>query len=245
MTQNAAALLAKLLQEYEVPKGSTTEATRGFESIDDLGAWRRQYDAAHLMSLVDDTLQGMAAGGEDITMFSGALPRWYAGVFMASTPWGQRPNSNVAACGQGDIDLPKALGLLIRSGAPVILTEDDRRSLSDVLQHAQELLEANEQDMPDDVRRYLHGLICRARMIVDNIDMYGHEAVRQVALELGGAFTLQAERAERQGDPQSASKWRSAATTLTIGFMGGFGGTTGGAIAAGAGTVIKQLTSGG
>ena len=240
---NCANLLAARLRSFEAPSQQPPEQVRGFESPHDLDAWRRHADDCELIKSVDYTLQGMDAVGIGVDMFMTALPRWYAGVNFASIPWGVTTQGNGMreACSEGDINLLEAFALTIKTAGHVVLTEDDRRTLSDVLAQAQDLIESDSTDLPADVRQYLWTLIIKAQMIVDNLDMYGHEAVRQVALELGGAMTMQAERAEQHGQPERASRWRAAALTLMGGFMGG---AASGATEVAAAEVMKQITGG-
>lgn len=66
---------------------------------------------------------------------------------------------------------------------------------------------------------YLHGLISRARMVVDNSETHGAYAVREVALELGGAMIVRGGQVQAE-DPEKASRWRSAGYMLVAGVFG-------------------------
>jgi hypothetical protein len=239
-THNAAALLAVLLSEWLVPPNRRPEQVRGFEGPDDLDSWRTHTHAADLIRRVDYTIQGMDAAGEDVEMFLLALPRWYSGVHFAATPWGTTIGSPREACDQRDIDLLRALGALIKAGGPIAIDEDHKRTLADVLTQARELVEADTTMTPD-VRHYIWGLILRAQMVVDNLERYGPEAVREVALELGGAMTSQADMAASRGDAEKAGRWRSGAAMLLGGFMSGAASTGGTQALTAAEHVIKQL----
>lgn len=229
---NAAYLLSDALRGWQVPPGERPQQRRGFRDEGDLDAWRGFTQQADLVRTIDSTLQGMDADGQFVEMFLDALPRWYAGVYMAATPWNQMTEGGAGheACTDADIKLLQALGALIDSTDYVTIGEDEHRSLIDVLAQARALLEEDSDQIPKDIRHYLWGLICRAQMILDNLDNYGPEAVRQVALELGGAFVVQGQRAEAEGDAARAKSWRSAAFMLMAGFMGGGAGGVGEAI---------------
>jgi hypothetical protein len=229
---NAAYLLADALRAWHVPAGEKPQHRRGFRDESDLDAWRGFTQQADMVRTLDSMLQGMDADGRFVDMFLEALPRWYAGVYMASTPWNEMTNGGDghAACSEGDINLLQALGALIDSTDYVTIGEEEHRSLSDVLAQARKLLEEDSSHIPNDIRQYLWGLICRAQMILDNLDNYGPEALRQVALELGGALVVQGQRAEGNGDMARAQSWRSTAYLLMVGFMGGGAGGVGQAI---------------
>ncbi|GEP40118.1 hypothetical protein NPS01_37810 [Nocardioides psychrotolerans] len=237
---NAAYLLASALREFATPSAETPEARRGFSGQEDLDAWREHSRVCDLVRTVDYTLQGMDAVRINVDMFTAALPRWYAGVNFATIPWGKvtQGNGTRQVCTDGDINLLEALGLIINTTGHVALTEADRRNLSDVLEQAIELVDDASSDLPADVRQYLHTLLLKARMVVDNVEKYGHEAVRQVALELGGAMAMQAGRAQQRGDTERAGRWRAAAFQLMIGFLGGTASGGGEVLAAEA---LKQL----
>jgi hypothetical protein len=246
MTQNAAFLLADALESYAVPGNTTPERVRGFEGPNDIDAWRRHNAAVDLVRAVDHLLTGMRAAGEDVSMFDAALPRWYSGTYMATTPWGSKQNGGGPrlVCPEHDVHLLRALGAIINGWEPIKLDEADQRTLSDVLKQARELLEEESDSLPRDVRYYLWGLIQRAQMVVDNLEGYGPEAVRQVALELGGAMIVQAAHADSSGEGEKASRWRSAGYLLVGGFLTRFGDTGANALMKGAGHVVKQLNGG-
>ena len=246
MTQNAAYQLATLLHSYAAPSMTRPEDARGFGGIDDLDSWRKHAEAVELVRIVDHTLQGMDAAGVAVEMFIPAVPRWYAGVCFAKLPWGSTTSGNGMrpVCDPADIALLEALGLVVKTGGALELNEEERRSLADVLAQARDLIENDTTDMPADVRHYLWGLITRAEMIVKNLEEYGTETVRQVAFELGGAMTAQAERADAHGQEQRAGKWRAAAKHLMIGFMGGAGSNAADQLTQAAEHVAKQLGGG-
>lgn len=242
-SSNAAFHLAAILRTYDASASQRPEAVRGFQSINDLDSWRRHSEVADLVKSVDYTLQGMDAAGVNVDMFVLALPRWYAAVNFATLPWGITTNGKGtrAACAPSDIALLEALGLVIKTGGGVELGEDDRRALIDVLAEARQLIEDNADDMPADVRHYVWSLIIRAEMVVQNLEKYGTATVRQVAFELGGVMTAQAERAEAHGEGERAGRWRSTAQMLMIGFMGGTGQGAAGQLGEAAQHIVKQL----
>lgn len=241
-TTNAAYRLAALLRQWQVPHGSTPEKVRGFRNKDDLDAWRSHAQAADLIRTVDNTLQGLNAMGENVDMFQAALPRWYAGVHFAATPWSSKATSNVprSACAAGDINLLEALGLVLRAGNPVSLDEDDRRRLSDVLAEARALIESDGLDLPTDVRAYLWSLILRAEAIVRSLGDFSTEEVRQVAIELGGALIVRGEQTEAQ-DPARAGRLKSLGLMLVGGFLARGGEAGANALGRVVGEGFKQL----
>ena len=242
MANNAANLLADILESWNVPANKITQEVRGFEDITDLQAWREQTTAVQHVASVDQTLTGMTAAGENVSMFMRTLPRWYAGAHLAATPWDSKTNSFRRTCTEGDIDLLRALGSLIDAHPRMPLGEDARRRLADILDQANELLAEDLPGLPSDARRYLCALLERARLVLNNLDEYGYETLRQVVLEMGGAFTAQAERSHGAGQPEKAQRWWAVAFAAVTGFFGGTGSEAGRAIAA---EGFKQITKGG
>ncbi|MFC7502885.1 hypothetical protein ACOACQ_21870 [Nocardioides sp. CPCC 206347] len=230
-TDNAATRLAAALRSFSTPGGQTPESVRGFaRGQNRLDAWRRHHESAELVATVDRILQGMELVGTDTSPFMAALPEWYAGVHFATLPWSSnnnRKDSPRDVCSDSSLKLLDALGLVIKTGGALVVTEDDRRRLTDVLAEARDLIDHDTVDLPDLIRGYLAELIRRAQMIVENLDKYGAETVRQVAFELGGAMAAQAERANAQQDEPRSRRWRSVATHLVAGFVGGTGGGVG------------------
>ena len=221
MTTNTADQLATLLRNWTVPVGSYPHTVRGFSGPDDLDAWRRHDQAAQLVRAVDFTLQGMDAMGIGVDMFVLAMPKWYAAVHFATTPWGQASSNGRArpACADTDIALLEALGLVIKTGQPIALTEGDRRTLTDILAEARTLLEEDGGEMPVNTRAYLWGLIVHAEQVLRDLDNQSTETVRQVALELGGALIVRGEQIDQAGDKPRGSKWRAAGHMLIGGFL--------------------------
>lgn len=237
---NAATQLADLLSEFQVKANVTPERCRGFDTREDLESWRRHAVVGDLIRSVDYMLQGMDASGENVDMFREALPRWYAGVHFATTPWGSKTNAVRPVCSEADINLLRALGALLRAGKPPQLDENDVHSLQTILTQARDLLEDDLAGMPDDVRRYLFGLICKADMVLRNLLTYGEQTVREVAFELGGALIAEAART-RATKPERASRLWAAAAMLMAGFFGGATGEAGRALSVEA---LKQLGGG-
>jgi hypothetical protein len=244
-TNNVANQLAVLLSEWTVPENQLPETVRGFDGLTDLDAWRAHTQAADLIRTIDSTLQGMDASGEDVEMFLRALPRWYAGVHFASTPWGNRSNSIRDACDERDVDLLRALGQLIKAGSAIEITTDEQRTLSDVLAQARSLIEEDATAMTPDIRHYLLGLVIKAQLIVDNIQDYGPEAVRQVALELGGALVGHAHQQAKTGNKTKARAWLAAGLLLVGGnFTRGATNEVATQAVHGTEQILKQITEG-
>lgn len=238
---NAATRLADQLEAWAVPKNTMPHAIRGFDDADDLESWRHfTRTAAAWVAIIDDTLQGMAAEGEDVSLFEQFLPKWYAGVHWVTTPFAAPAASTRPTCEKHEIDMLRAFGLLLDTADPLQLTEEERRSLTDVLKTARELLEDTSSELPKDVRRYVWGLIIRAQAVVDEYEKFGTEAVRQVALELGGALQAQAERADHNGDHAQSARWKAVVVQLLVGFFSGASGGTAQALVEGG---LNQLGS--
>lgn len=235
---NAATRLAQKLEDWHVPGNQHPSSIRGFADEDDVKAWRAHAAVQHWVTLVDQTLSGMRADGDDVSLFEPHLPSWYAAVNWVRTPWGSAQGGARHSCDPHSIALLRALGLLIDAADPLDLTEDERRSLSDILKTAREMLEEDAGTLPKDVRRYVWGLIIRAQAIVDDYETFGTETVREVALELAGVMQAQGERAEQHGDPERAGRWKSLVVQLLVGFFSGASGGSAQALTEG---FIKQL----
>ncbi|MDO3397001.1 hypothetical protein QWJ41_14840 [Nocardioides sp. SOB44] len=241
MSSNAATLLVELIDSYAVPPNHKAQTAFGFDNAHDIDAWREHIEALTLVRNVDDAIRDMAAQGDPVDIFVPSVPHWYAGVGMASTPWGSTHATERAICPPEHRKMLKALALLIDAqGRSLDITEADRRALSDVLDEAAELLEAS-QTMPPSARSYLRALIDRARFLLEALDTYGAESVRAVVLELGGAMVMEGGRASAEGDQPTAKRWWSSAHLLVAGFLGGMGSEGASAITTGISAVAKQL----
>lgn len=238
MTPNAAYLLADLIQTYNLGTNDTPGYKRGFANINDLESWRRHNTAANLVQTVDFTMTALRTAGVTTDPFDPSLSSWYAAVHFAATPWGQGAGTNRTACEDVDIRMLRALGGLIDAHTNLDITEQDRRGLIDVLDEALELI-TQDTALPPEVRGYLEALLQRARMVIENVETYGPEAVRQVALELSGAMSLQADRVASAGDQPTARRWRTVATMLAIGFVGGTAEGVTGELGS---QVVRQIT---
>lgn len=221
---NAAYQLADALDEWAVPAQRQPEQVRGFGEIDNLECWREVQRVTELVAEVDRTLAGMDASGDNVEMFLETLPKWYAGAHFATTPWGSvNTNSPRPQCAAIELNLLRALGALIDAGGKHFdLTEDQKRTLHDVLAEAKKLVEAD-TDMTVDVRRYIWTLIVRAYDVLQNYDTFGPGPLREVALELGGAMHSRALVTEHNGDGPTSGRWKSLATMVVAGFAGGLG----------------------
>lgn len=219
---NAAYMLAAKLEEWAVPKGTPTERHRGFSNINDLDAWREQQRACELIGTVDRLLAGMDANGDNPEMFLSTLPKWYAGIHFATTPWGKtETNRATPCCTEIEINLLRALGKILDTDQETWeLDEDGRRTLADVLDQAKQLIAADDT-MPVDIRRYVWSLIARAYNVVEHYDTFGPDATRQIALELGGAMVARGEVVEKSGNGGLATKWKSYAAWLVTGILSG------------------------
>jgi hypothetical protein len=242
-TPNSAKLLADMLDSFTVPRNSAAQSVHGFESANDLPAWRRHIEALALVRTVEDTLLGMRAAGKDVEVFEHCLPGWWAGVGMATTPWGSATGSARSACSDHDLAMLKALAFAIDANGYTSIDEYTRRTLADVLEEAETLLD-DDSNVPADVATYLGGLLRRARMVLDNVHTYGADALRSVATELGGAMVMQGQRAKEAGDEPTGNRWQANAYLAMAGFFGGLGSESAGALIAGVGKAAKQITTG-
>lgn len=241
MPKNAAYLLHDLLEAYTLQPGQRPQQVRGFDNEHDTAAWRRHIEELTLVRNVDDILRAMAQDGQDVAPFRDCIGYWYAGIGMAQTPWNFKDPAAVrAACPQEKLNLLHALALIIDLRGRLDVDKDEQRTLADVLDQAAELLKEDSDQIPTEIRGYLRALIDRARFILDNLDRFGAETLRSVALELGGAMSVQAARTE-QSDPEKSQRWRTAAWMLVAGFMGGAGEGAAGAIGGAVSEGIKQL----
>lgn len=110
------------------------------------------------------------------------------------------------------------------------------QTLKDVITEARVLLE-EDTTVPPDVRAYLQATLGRAEFLLANLETYGAETLRSVAMELGGAMVQQGAAAEAAGDKGTASRWHSIAQLTMAGFAGGMGGHGANAVTAGVGKV--------
>jgi hypothetical protein len=236
---NAAFLLADLLEHWDVPSGQHPEAVREQVCGSGLTFWRSHARAVdHLIDL-ERTLAGMTAAGEDVSMFTNSLEPWHQAVFAFTTPWKSTTSGNRRVVDPAQISLLRALGALIAAGGEVAVGEGERRSLTDTLAEAEDLL-SRDTTLPRHAAHYLWGLIVEARRYLNELELFGPDAVRRIAFELGGAMVTQGERAEANGDQATGSRWKSAGRLLMMPFLTGAAGGAGGEIASEA---LKQLGS--
>lgn len=242
MTKNSPALLADLLEGYAVPAGYTPQVHRGFEGDDqDIAAWRRHNADIDLVRSIDNLLIGMEAAGEDVGHFQECLGDWYSGVHFAATPWGTALTRVSKACNAGSIRMLRALSSVLKANGGLTISEAARRQLSDTLEQARELIEEDIESFSPDVRHYLLALIHRAQSVINDVERYGSETVRQVALELSGAVQVQADVVESI-NPEKASRLRAVAGMLAGGFLGKFGESGADAVVSGLGDAARAIT---
>lgn len=240
-TRNAAYLLRDLIESLDVPRHQAPETVRGFGDSNDVSAWRQHAESLLLARSVDDHVQGLAAVGEDVSIFVQSVPTWYAAVGMAATPWGSRADQTRRACEPVHMNMLTALAMLIDARPHLAIDVENQRSLADVIEEARGLL-ADDNTIDEYVRVYLAGLLDRAAFLLDNIEKYGAESLRSVALELGGAYYIQA---EREPDEAKKSRWRSAAWGFVGGFMSSGGGETAKALGRAGTAAAKQISGSG
>lgn len=214
LTRNSAHLLAELLESLAVPPSTQPQTVHGFKNELDVDAWRNHVEQMNLVRAVDDHLRALRLT-QDTTVFDGSVPHWYAGVGFASTPWDGVTSKARRACTPEHLNLLRALGMLIDARPHLAITEEDRRSLLDVIEEARALL-ADDDSMASDIQAYLALLLQRAAFLLDNLEKYGAEPIRAVAFELGGAMYTQS---QREPDPDKKQRWSAAAWGFVTGFL--------------------------
>lgn len=237
-SQNAAFALWDMFETFSVPAQQAPETSRGFETAADLRAWRNHTQGLALVRLLDEALTAMEREGVPVDSFQESLPFWYAGAAFGTTPWGSVAGARRPVVAPEHMAMLKALGALMMSRPHVELTEEDSRTLAEALDEAATLIDEDE-GLPPEAKAYLFGLIDRAQWLLSHAQDFGPEAVREVALQLGGALYVRAE-AEDEGSPRRA-KFKKAGEAITMTVMRA--SVTEGVRAVG-GTVKRALESG-
>ncbi|UUW88451.1 hypothetical protein [Pimelobacter simplex] len=240
LTRNAAHLLADLLESLVVPPNTHPQSVHGFESETDIDAWREHVERLNLARTVDDHVRTLALT-QNAGVFESSVPHWYAGIGFATTPWDMAQNQrHRAACPPEHLNMLRALAMVIDATPHLEIREEDRRSLLDVIAEARTLLD-EDTSMAQDVRLYLAMLLQRAAFLLDNLEKYGAEPIRAVALELGGAMYTQAQREPEEG---KKSRWSAAAWGFVTGFLSRSGVNSADALAGAAEAGLKAIGGG-
>lgn len=218
--KNAAHLLADTLESWDVPPGKSPEHVRAQGSPpESMPFWERHALAALQLQSVRMHLSGLAAAGRDVSMYDEALVDWHKGVWAYTTPWNQTSGARQAVP-RGSLNLLRSLAEQIAEIESLELNEQARRSLEDALEEAA----AAVADAPisKEAKRYIWSLIAEARMYLKDYEIFGTDAVKRVAFELGGILTQQGEAVGKAGDPATAGRLKAAGAFIMGGFVAGY-----------------------
>ncbi|WP_460815928.1 hypothetical protein [Nocardioides korecus] len=169
--------------------------------MDDLNAWRVHTHALNLVRQVDETIDQLEMRGVSVEVFRDSLPYWYAGVGFATTPWDTVENRARPAIEDTHLNMLRAFASVVAGREALSIGEDEVQSLRDTLEDAARTI-AEDDALPLEAKAYMLGLVKRAIFLLDHLDKYGPEAVRDVALQLGGALFTRAEAEAEGSDAQ-------------------------------------------
>lgn len=216
---NPATKLLELLRSWDVAANQTPEQARGFNEGTET-FWQQHIRAVGYLRDITVLLDGVEASGRRVEPYRRAMPNWTAAVFAFNTPWRQSPNSPRRCIAEADLDVLEALETLIDEAnlAPET-SEAERNRLHEAVKDAQKLV-LGDKELPQDLRRYLLGLISEADYCLTEYNSFGSVELRGISFQLGGALLTAASSAgsdeRRNKFSELASKFLIPATNTAI-----------------------------
>lgn len=211
---NPAFLLASLCAAWTITDKQRPEMVRGNGDHNSLDFWDVHRVALTHLSGIRSALDALKANGETVDFYEDTLPAWYQAVFSFRSPWQKVGATSVnPVMGALEFRLLNALGAHIESAGlvpkmPVDLVEGIRAAVADIKE-----LTVNTSSLPDEVRRYLLGLIAEVTRVIDEQDSFGNVALRQKVMELLGVVSTTAELIP---ETQGRAAWKDKAKNLLI-----------------------------
>lgn len=211
---NPAFLLASLCAQWTITDKQRPEMVRGNGDQNSLEFWDVHRVALTHMSGIRSAIDALKANGETVDFYEDTLPVWYQAVFSFRTPWQKAgTTSHNPVMSALEFRLLNALGAHIESAGlvpkmPVELVEGIRTSVAEI-----KALTIEATSLPEEVRRYLLGLIAEVSRVIDEQEAFGNVALRQKVMELLGVVTTTAELIP---EGQGREAWRNKAKNLLI-----------------------------
>ena len=212
--KNAAALLADLLEEWDVPQGQSASTQRQkVAQAKSTTFWSMHKLAVGYLLQLERDLDALEAAGDQVSFYRETVSSWYAGVFAYATGWQGGVSSKTPVLDRLELRLLRALaGQIDAMRLSPRLAASQLADISDALNEAWELIDGAEEGVISEAaKRYLLGLIFEASKVIEEIDTFGTAALRSLTFELGGGMGSVAELAT---DPETKKTWWAKTTRV-------------------------------
>lgn len=190
---NSARSLLALLEEWQPQPGGSSVQVRAESDPDSQSFWAEHRRALEWLSDIESAINALGADGNDVTVYRGALPYWYQGVFAYRTDW--NTSSTARLVEKPYLDLLQALAGLLDFAKWEPQFGDQQANIFETLVHAEDLIR-NDESLSDPTRRYLLQLLHGVRFNLETIDTNGTAAARSATMQLVGALTTTAATAD-------------------------------------------------
>lgn len=214
---NSARSLLALLGEWQPDTNGNTVASRADSEPGKQGFWAEHRRAVEWLGDIESAMNSLGSEGVDVSVYRGALPYWYQGVFAYNTGW-NAPTTNELV-DKPYLDLLQAFASML----DVVKWEpdfgDNQANIFETLVHAEDLIRTD-SSLSDQTRRYLLQLIQDVKFTLENIEANGAAAARSSTMHLVGALTTAATTADTPHQQKAYFKVavelaRTASTVIT------------------------------
>lgn len=222
---NPALELAELFEAWQIPRGSTAEASRKAAKPVGMTFWRQHSLAVEYLIQIEAELRAMQAAGDDVEDYVDYLRSWYEGVFAYRT--GFRPGipDGALAVPVDSYKMLKGLGLLLgKIGMRSVGSPTQRQSLLACIESAVGLIEDELVDWDRSEKEYLFRVLEAARALLKENAVLGEADLRSMINELIGALTgialdLRASEGPESTRFQTVMNWIGRTTTVLRGIV--------------------------
>lgn len=222
VTTNPARALADVLQ-INVSEGESPVTARDGSDDGDIEFWRRQGDLLRLLRQIDTAIEGMRAGGHDMSSVESYVPAWYRAVFSFDNPWAEAQSFVRKTIAADPLNALRTTAILLDSGAaPQLIPLAQVRSADELLGELFDLLERDREAFPELEVRYAYTLLADVRDLFTQRRVVGSVDLQSKVDQLIGVIArLSAELQGVDGNDERASDWRSKlARAFGIGTQG-------------------------
>lgn len=196
---NPANLLLAQLESWRVPSNGAPRDVRVKALGGDDEVVRATSLAVLHLKAIEELLAGMEAEGRKVDQYKRAFPRWQNWVLAYPASWVHQIGDDTFNS-QADIDLLAALGDVVEQYLPSY-KQDELANLRGTLEDIRRSL-AEDQSIPPDLRRHLHGLLLNASECLEHYDLFGEfelkKAVDRLLVSVGVAAQVSKDKSRWQ-----------------------------------------------